>query len=76
MTTNIFPASFAQCLVVFAFKVSNDLNTYLLRHSIIEDCYVLAVLHMTKQILILSILIDFIQDCTSFIPFFGSFSNI
>ena len=71
MTTNFFQRSFAQCLVVSAFKVSNDLEKYLLRHSIIKDCLESDVHHMTSQIL--SILIDFIQDRAFFVPFFRSF---
>ena len=57
----------------FAFKVSNDSDKYLLRHSIIKDYLESDVHHMTSQIL--SILIDFIQDHAFFVPFFGSFSN-
>ena len=67
MTTNFFQISFAQCLVVFAFKVSNDSDKYLPRHSIIKDCSESDVHHMTSQIL--SILIDFIQDRAFFVPF-------
>ena len=71
MTTNLFRRSFAQCLVVSAFKVSNDLDKYLRRHSIIKDCLESDVHHTTSQIL--SILIDFIQDRAFFASFFGSF---
>ena len=73
MTTNFFQRSSAQCLVVSAFKVSNDLDKYLLRHSIIKDCLESDVHHMTSQIL--SILIDFIQDRAFFVPFLGRFTN-
>ena len=59
---------------IFAFKVSNDSDKYLPRHSIIKDCLESDVHHMTSQIL--SILIDFIQERAFFVPFFGSFSNI
>ena len=58
-------------LVVSAFKVSNDLEKYLPRHSIFEDCLDSDVHHMTSQIL--SILIDFIKDRAFFLPFFRSF---
>ena len=71
MTTNVFQRSFAQCLVVSAFKVSSDLHKYLPRHSIFKDCLESDVHHMTSQIL--SILIDFIQDRAFFVPFFRSF---
>ena len=60
--------------MVFAFKVSNDLDKYLPRHSIFKDCLELDVHRMTSQIL--SILIDFIQDRAFFVPFFGGFSNL
>ena len=53
------------------FKVSNDLDNYLLRHIIFKDCLASDVHHMTSQIL--SILIDFIQDLAFFLPFFRSF---
>ena len=66
-----FQRSFALCLVVSAFKVSNDLDKYLRRHSIIKDCLVSDVHHATSQIL--SILIDFIQDRAFFVPFLRSF---
>ena len=52
----------------FTFKVSNDLDEHLPRHSIIKDCLESDVHHMTSQIL--SILIDFIQDRAFFVPFF------
>ena len=52
---------------VFAFKVSNSSDKYLPRHSIMKDCLESDVHHMTSQIL--SILIDFIQDRTFFVPF-------
>ena len=65
-----FKMSFAQCLTVFAFKVSNDSDKHLSRHSIIKDCLESDVHHTTSQIL--SILIDFIQGRA----FFGSFSNL
>ena len=68
MTTNFFQRSFAQCLVVSTFKVSNDSDKYLPRHSVIKDCLESDVHHMTSQIL--SILIDFIQDRAFFVPFF------
>ena len=68
MTTNFFQISFAQCLVVFTFKVSNDSDKYLPRHSIVNDCSESDVHHMTSQTL--SILIDFIQDRAFFVPFF------
>ena len=68
MTINFFQRSFAECLVVFAFKVSNDLDKYLLRHSIIRNCLESDVHHMTSQIL--SILIDSIKDRAFFVPFF------
>ena len=55
---HFFQRSLAQCLAVSAFKVSNDLDNYLLRHSFFKDCLVSDVNHMTSQIL--SILIDFI----------------
>ena len=71
MTTNFFQRSFAQCLVVSAVKVSNDLQKYLPRHSIFKDCLESDVHHMTSQIL--SILIDFIQDRAFFVPFFRPF---
>ena len=71
MTTNFFQRSLAQCLVASVFKVSNDLDNYLLTHSIFKDCLVSHVHHMTSQIL--SILIDFIQDRAFFVPFFRSF---
>ena len=71
MTTNFFQRSFAQCLVVSAFKVSNDSDKYLPRHSVIKDCLESDVHHMTSQIL--SILIDFIQDRAFFVPFCLSF---
>ena len=70
MTTNFFQRFFASCFVVFTFKVSNDYK-YLLRLNIIKDCLESDVHHMTSQIL--SILIDFIEDHTFFIPFFRSF---
>ena len=71
MTINFFQRSFAWYLVVSAFKVSNDLDKYLPRHSIIKDCLESDVHHMTSQIL--SILIDFIQDRAFLVPFFRSF---
>ena len=71
MTTNFFLRSFAQCLVVSTFKVSNDLDKYFPRHSTIKDCLESDVHHMTSQIL--SILIDFIQDRAFFVLFFRSF---
>ena len=74
MGTNFFQRSLALCLVVSAFKVSNDLDNYLLRHSIFKDCLASDVHHMTSQFL--SILIDFIQDGAFFLPFFGRFSNL
>ena len=37
-TTNFFQKCFAQCLVVPAFKASNDLDKYLPRHSVYKDC--------------------------------------
>ena len=46
-----FQRSFAKCLVVSAFKVSNDLDKYLARYSIIKDCLESDVHHMTSQIL-------------------------
>ena len=63
-----FQRSFAECLVVFAFKVSNDLDKYMPRHSRIKDCLESDVHQMTSQIL--SILIDSIQDRAFFLPFF------
>ena len=66
-----FQRSFAKCLVVSTFKVSNDLDKCLPRHSIIKDCLESDVHHMTSQIS--SILIDFIQDRTYFVPFLRSF---
>ena len=74
MTTNFFQRSFAQCLVVSAFKVSNDSDKYLPRHSVIKDCLESDVHHMTSQIL--SILIDFIQNRAFFVPFFCRFTNL
>ena len=71
MTTNFFQRSFAQCLVVSTFKVSNDLHKYLPKHSIFKDCLESDVHHMTSQIL--SILIDFIPDHAFFVPFFRPF---
>ena len=71
MTTNFFQRSFAQCLVVSAFKVSNDLDKYFPRHSIFKNCLESDVHHMTSQIL--SILIDFILDRAFFVPFFWLF---
>ena len=70
MATNFFQRSFAQCLVVSAFKVLNDLNNYLSRHNIIKDCLESDVHHMTSQIL--SILIDFIQDSAFLRSFYKS----
>ena len=66
-----FQRSFAQYLVVSAFKVSNHSDKYLPRHSVIKDCLESDVHHLTSQIL--SILIDFIQDRAFFVPFFLSF---
>ena len=57
--------------VVSAFKVSNDLDKYLPRHSIFKDCLESDVHHITSQIL--SIFIDSIQDRAFFVPFFRSF---
>ena len=74
MTTNFFQRSFAQCLVVSAFKVSNDLDKYFPRYSIFKNCLESDVHHMTSQIL--SILIDVILDSAFFVPFFGCFSNL
>ena len=74
MTTNFFQRSFAQCLVVSAFKVSNDSEKYLPRHSAIKDCLESDVHHMTSQIL--SILIDFIQDRAFLYHFFCRFTNL
>ena len=71
MTTNFFHRCFAQCLAVSAFKVSNDSDKYLPRHSVFKDCLESDVHHMTSQIL--QILTDFIQDRTFFVPFFRSF---
>ena len=71
MTNNFFQRSFAECFLVSAFKVPNDSDKYLPRHSVIKDCLESDVHHMTSQIL--SILIDFIQDRASFVPFFLSF---
>ena len=68
-----FQRSFAQRLVVSDFKVSNDSDKYLPRHSVIKDCLESDVHHMTSQIL--SILIDFIQDRAFFVPFFLSFEK-
>ena len=68
-----FQRYFAQCLVVSAFKVSNDLDKYLPRHSIFKDCLESDVHHMISQIL--SILIDFILDRAFFVPFFQLFSK-
>ena len=68
-----FQRSFAKCLVVSAFKVSNDLDNYLPRHSIFKNCLESDVHHMTSQIL--SILIDFILDSAFFAPFFRLFFN-
>ena len=59
MTTNFFRRCFACCLVLSVFKVSNDLDKYLPRHSIFKNCLELDIHHMTSQIL--SILIDFIH---------------
>ena len=70
----LFQRTFAQCLVVSAFKVSTDSDKYLPRHSVIKDCLESDVLHMTSQIL--SILIDFIQDRAFFVPFFFRFTNL
>ena len=69
-----FSKIFAQCLVVSAFKVSNDSDKYMPRHSIIKDCLESVVHHMTSQIL--SVLIDFIQDRAIFVPFFCRFANL
>ena len=69
-----FQISFASCLVVFAFKVSNDLDKYLPRHSILKDCLESDVYHMTSQIL--SILIDFIQDRAFFRTIFSAVLKI
>ena len=66
-----FQRSFALCLIVSAFKVSNDLDNHLLRHNIFKDFLASDVHHMTSQIL--SILNDFIQDRAFFVPFFRSF---
>ena len=71
MATHFFQRSFAYCLVVSVFKVSNDLQKYLPRHSIFKDCLESDVHHMTSQIL--SILIDFIPDRAFFVPFFRPF---
>ena len=71
---HFFQRSFAQCLVVSAFKVSNDSDKYLPRHSAIKDCLESDVHHMTSRIL--SILIDFIQDRAFFVPFLGHFTNL
>ena len=65
---------FAESLLVSAFKVSNDSDKYLPRHSVFKDCLESDVHHMTSQIL--SILINFIQDRALFVPFFGRFSNL
>ena len=74
LTTNFFQISFAQCLVVFTFKVSNNSDKYLPGHSIMKNCSESDVHHMTSQIL--SILIDFIHNRAFFVPFIGSFSNL
>ena len=71
MTTNLFQIFFALCLVVSAFKVSNDSDKYLPRHSLFKNCLESDVHHMTSQIL--SILIDFIQDRAFCVPLFRSF---
>ena len=71
---NFFKRSFAQCLVVSTFKVSNDLDKYLPRHNMFKDCLESDVNHMTSQIL--SILIDFILDRAFFVPFFQLFFQI
>ena len=73
MITTFFKDLFV-CLVVSAFKVSNDLDKYLPRHSIFKDCLEPDVHHMMSQIL--SIVIDFIQDHAFSIPFFGRFFNL
>ena len=70
MTTNFFQRCFAQCLVVSVFKVSSNLDKYLPRHSVFGDCLESDLHHM-----ILSILIDFIQDRAFFVPFFRLFFN-
>ena len=61
-------------IVVSTFKVSNDADKYLPRHSVIKDCLESDVHHMTSQIL--SILLDFIQDHAFFISFFCCFTNL
>ena len=71
MTTNFFQRSFALCLVDSIFKVSNDSDKYLPRHSIIKDCLESDVHHRTLQILL--ILIDFIQGRAFFVRFFRYF---
>ena len=63
----LFQKSFAQCLIVSTFKVSNNLDKYLPKHSIFKDFLESDVNHMTSQIL--SILIDFILDHAFFVPF-------
>ena len=61
MATNFFQGSLVNCLVVSTTKVSDALKKYLLRNSTFKDCLELDVHDMTSQIL--SILIDFTQDC-------------
>ena len=53
----------------FIFKVSNESDKYLPRHSMIKDCLGSDVHHMTSQIL--SILNEFIQDRAFFVPPFS-----
>ena len=70
-------AHFLICIMScsFNFKVSNDLDKYLLRYSIFNDCLEQDAHDMTSQIL--SILIDFTQDraisCTIFWIVFQTF---
>ena len=45
-----FQRPFAQCFVVSAFKVSNDLEKYLPRHSISEDCLESDVQHISHDV--------------------------
>ena len=48
--SHFFQRSFAQCLVVSASKVLNDLDKYLLRHCTLKDCLELDVHDMTSRI--------------------------
>ena len=59
-----FQRSFAECLVVSPFKVSNDLDKHLLDIVYLRIVLESDVHHMTSQFL--SILIDFIQNRPNF----------